>query len=128
MSAQFTIYGLILGRFGPFLYSFARLFILPPFPLQVFSRLYRSVTRDAVQKTGKDVPWRSRVEIAGKDRSSGATATFMRWNGRGMDGESNGHDIKVRTAVGGYISQMLGGAVSVVANKQTSEQIGRAHV
>ena len=39
-----------------------------------------------------------------------------------MDRESNGHGIKVRMGTGGYISQELGGAVSVVANKQTSER------
>lgn len=115
MSARCTIYGLILGRFGPFLHSFARLFILPLFPLQVVSRLHGGVTRDAVQKAGKDVPGRSRVEIAREDGSSGATTAFMWWNVRGMDRESNGHDIKVRMVVGGYISQVLGGAVSVVA-------------
>ena len=30
-----------------------------------------------------------------------------------MDRESNGHGIKVRMGVGGYISQELGGVVSV---------------
>jgi hypothetical protein len=73
------------------------------------------IAGDAVQKACEDVPRRARVKIAGKDGSSGATATFMRWDSGGMWGESNGHVIKARTGTGDVISQVLGGAMSAVA-------------
>jgi hypothetical protein len=110
VGARFTIYGLILGRFGPFLCIFASLLVPPPFPLHVVCRLDGGIAGDAVEKAREHVPGRSWVEIARQDGSSGATTTFMGWNGGGMWRESNGHVIKWESVRGGgCISQVLGG-------------------
>jgi hypothetical protein len=83
VGARFTIYGLILGRFGPFLDALASLLVSPPFSLHVVRRLDCGIAGDAVEKACEHVPRRARVKIACKYGSSGATTTFMGWNGRG---------------------------------------------
>jgi len=84
VGARFTIYGLSLGRFGPFLEAFTGLLVPPPFSLHVVCRLDEGIAGDAVEKAGEDVPGRTWVEIACQDGSSGASTTFMGWNSRGM--------------------------------------------
>ena len=91
VGARFTIYGLILDRFGPFLDAFASLPVPPPFALHVVRRLDSGIAGDAVEETGEHVPRRSRVKIARQYGSSGATTTFVGWNGRGDLREDNGH-------------------------------------
>jgi hypothetical protein len=91
VGARFTIYGLMLDRFGPFLEAFSSLLVPPPFALDVVRRLDGGIAGDAVEKACEHVPRRSRVKIAREDGSSGATTTFVGWNGRGELREDNGH-------------------------------------
>lgn len=91
VGARFTIYGLVLDRFGPFLDGFAGLPVPPPFALHVVRRLDSGIAGDAVEEAGEHVPGRSRVKIAGEYGSSGATTTFVGWDGRGKLREDNGH-------------------------------------
>jgi hypothetical protein len=99
VGARFTIYGAILDRFGPFLDAFASLLVPPPFALHVVGRLDSGIAGDAVEKACEHVPWWSRVKVAGKYRSSGATTTFMEWNDREELREDNGHVIGERERV-----------------------------
>jgi hypothetical protein len=96
VGARFTIYGLILDRFGPFLDAFASLLVSPPFALHVVRRLDSGIAGDAVQKAREHVPRRSRVKVARQDGSSGATTTFVGWDERGELREDNGHVIEAR--------------------------------
>jgi hypothetical protein len=96
VGARFTIYGLILGRFGPFLDAFASLLVSPSFSLHVVRRLDSGIAGDAVEKAREHVSGRAGVKIACKYGSSGATTTFVGWDGREKWGENNGHDAEER--------------------------------
>lgn len=96
VGARFTVNGLILGRFGPFLDAFASLLVPPPFSLHVVRRLDSGIAGDAVEEACEHVPGWSRVKIARQYGSSGASTTFMGWNGGGKWRENNGHDIEER--------------------------------
>ena len=96
---RFANHGLVVGRFGPFLEAFASLLVPTLFSLHVVRRLHDGVAGDAVEEACEHVPWWSRVKVAGKYRSSGATTTFMEWNDREELREDNGHVIGERERV-----------------------------
>ena len=101
--ARFAIYGLVLGRFGPFLEALAGLLVPPPFSLHVVRRLDGGIAGDAVEKAREHVPGRSWVEIAREDGSSGATTTLVGWDGGGMQGEGHGHVVEGLCTSGGAV-------------------------